>query len=415
MNTALYIAKKMGGEWQKGSRIVRTSSAIVAGSVALSICVIVIALSIVGGFRKEIRERVTGFAGQVIVAPFGVDYINDAFPLSTELSYLHRILACNNVSHTQYFAFKRGLIKTDIAMQGIVIKGVGKEFDRSFFTHSLHRGTFPQWNDTLPSMELLISKRMADALALDVSQHVDVYFIDQSATRVRRFTVSGIYDAALEEVDLSLVIGDIRVVQRLNNWTPMQVGGIELTLHRPEQMEATAGEVREVAARYATGNDQALSVKTVKDIFSHLFDWLNLIDTNLLIVLLLMVAVAGVNMVSGLLIMLFDKTSMIGVLKAVGMKNRDIRLTFIYRMGRLVLWGMLIGNVVAITLCLIQQKYTLITLDQANYAVPNVPIYLHFWNTCAINLLAFALIILFMLLTTTLISRISPERSLRVK
>ena len=415
MNTPLYIAKKMGEEHKKGSRVVRTTSVIVTGSVALSITVILIALAIVSGFRSEIRERAVGFTGQVVVSQFGTDYMNDAYPLSLELSYLQKIYDIKNVSHAQVFAFKRGIIKTHEAMYGAVLKGVGGDFDRSFFNSAISAGAFPRWNDTLPSREILISKRMSDALQLEVSQAVDIYFIDSSSLKQRRYTVSGIYDASLEGLDQSLLIGDIREVQRLNGWSPQQVGGIELQLRHAGRAERTAKEIRELASRYALDGDTPLSIKTVKELFPHLFDWLNLIDMNLLIVLVLMIAVAGVNMVSGLLIMLFDKTSMIGLLKALGMKNSEIRKTFVYRMGRLILSGMVIGNVVALILCLMQKKYTLITLDQANYAVSSVPVHLDLLNICLMNVASFILILSLMLLASLTVTSISPERSLRMK
>ena len=411
----------MGEEQQRGSRVVRITSTIVTGSVALSIAVIIIALSIVSGFRQEIRERTTGFVGEVIISPFGTDYMNDAYPLSLTLSYLPMISDLNNVSHIQSFAFIHGLIQVEDAIQGVVIKGVGKEFDPAFFNATLSVGRFPQCNDTVPSMELLVSKRMSDALSLEISQTGDlsqkivIWFIDESGrARPRSFTICGMHNATLEEMDRTLAIGDIRVVQQLNGWTPVQVGGIEVLLHHPGSMEQTAREIEELAARYGDGDDDSLSVKTAKDLFANLFDWLKLVDMNLLIVLILMIAVAGVNMVSGLLIMLFDKTSMIGLLKSLGMKNREIRLAFIFRMGKLILWGMFIGNVIALTLCMLQKQFTLISLDQSNYAVSSVPISINAWGVCLMNMVSFLLIMGLMVLASMMVMRISPERALRV-
>jgi lipoprotein-releasing system permease protein len=256
---------------------------------------------------------------------------------------------------------------------------------------------------------------MSDALHLEVSQAMDIYFVDSSSSRVRRYYISGIYDTTLEGLDQSVIIGDIREVQRLNGWTPEQVGGIELLLHRPTQAERTAREIREIASRYGLEEDDPLSIKTVKEVFPHLFDWLTLIDMNLLIVMILMIAVAGVNMISGLLIMLFDKTSMIGLLKALGMKNGEIRIAFIYRMGGLIVRGMVIGNAIALLLCWVQKKFTLITLDQANYAVSSVPINMNVWGMCLMNTVSFLLILALMLLASMTVTRISPERSLRIK
>ena len=415
MNTPKYIARKLGEEQKKGSRVVRISSMIVTVSVSLSVTVILIALAIVSGFRKEIFEQTTGFVGQIIVTPFGTDYMNDAYPLSLNLSYMDRIVDLDNISHIQSFAFKHGVIKSGEAIQGVVIKGVGKEFDSSFFTYSLLQGHFPQWDDSLPSNEILISKRMSDALQLEVSQRVDIFFVEESIPRLRRFTVSGIYSAALEEFDKTLVIGDIRVVQQLNGWKPQQVGGVELLLRRSSQQERTVKIIQEYASVYSEGIDDSISVRTCKELFAHLFDWLNLIDMNLIIVLILMIAVAGVNMSSGLLIMLFDKTSMIGLLKSLGMKNKEVRLTFIIRMGKLITKGMVVGNLISFILCFVQKRYHLISLDQSNYAVSSIPINLNVWAIILMNLITFALILSLMYVASTLVTRISPERSLRVK
>lgn len=414
MHTPLYIAKKLGGERRQGSRISRITSGIVTGSVALSISVIIIALSIVGGFRQEIRTQAGGFSGQVALLPLGADMLGTPVPLSSQISYLPQIKSEKNIAHIQYFANCRGLLKTDEAIHGVVIKGVDKDYDRSFFESGLVEGSFPAWNDSLASLELLVSKRLANALKLQVGQTVIFYFIDQPV-RLRPFTVSGIYGAALENIDKSLVIGDIRVVQQLNGWSSSEVSGIELLLHKPEQMQQTAEQVEQIAAAYSLEDDPGIWIYTARDFFPHLFDWLNLIDMNLLIVLTLMISVAGINMITGLLIMLFDKTSMIGLLKALGMRGRDIRLTFIYRMSGIVIKGMLAGNAIALLLCYLQHRFQLITLDQTNYAVSTVPIHLNFWAILLMNIISFLSIVGFMLLATMTIDRIAPDRSLRVR
>jgi len=413
MHTPLYIAKKLGGERRQGSRISWITSGIVSGSVALSISVIIIALAIVSGFRQEIRTQAGGFSGQVSLLPLGADMLGTPVSLSSNISYLSQIKSDKEVAHIQYFANCRGLLKTDEAIQGVVIKGVDKDYDRSFLESGLVEGTFPVWNDSLLSLELLISKRLANTLKLQTGQTVVFYFIDQPV-RARSFTVSGIYSASLENIDKSLVIGDIRVVQQLNGWSSTEVSGIELLLRRPEQMQQVADRVEQIAAVYSSEDDPGVWIYTVQDFFPHLFDWLNLIDMNLLIVLTLMISVASINMITGLLIMLFDKTSMKGLLKALGMKAQGIRLTFIYRISGMVIKGMLAGNAIALSLCYLQQHFQLISLDQANYAVSTVPIHLNLWAVLLMNVVSFLSIVGFMLLATMTIDRITPDRSLRI-
>ncbi|MCL1973504.1 MAG: ABC transporter permease [Bacteroidetes bacterium] len=414
MHTPYYIAKKLSGSKRQGSRMSRITSGIVTGSVALSITVIIIALAIVSGFRTEIRSLAGGFSGQVLLLPLGADLEGTPVPLSTQISYLPQIESDKEVSHLQHFANCRGLLQTDEAIQGVVLKGVGKEFDRSFFEASIIEGSFPVWNDSLVSMEILVSRRLANALKLRTGQAVIFCFIDQPV-RFRQFKVSGIYGASLENIDKSLVIGDIRVVQQLHGWSNEVVSGVELLLHRPERMEEVASRVAQIAVDCGSEDDPGLWIYTAKDLFPHLFDWLNLIDMNLLIVLALMIGVAGINMITGLLIMLFDKTSLIGLLKALGMKAREIRLTFIYRMSGMVIKGMLAGNALALLLCYLQQRFQLLVLDPVNYAVSTVPVQLNIWTILLMNAVSFWAIVGFMLLATTMINRISPDKSLRIK
>jgi len=233
--------------------------------------------------------------------------------------------------------------------------------------------------------------------------------------RQRRFVVAGIYDAVLEDLDKSLVIGDIRVMQQLNGWSSEQVSGIEFLLYNPRQPEQAADALADLVGEYAQEQDPMVSIQTLKEQFPHLYDWLDLIDINLLIVLSLMILVAGVNMFSGLLILLFDKIAAIGLLKALGMKDREVRKTFLYRASALVLTGMVSGNVLGLALCLGQQCFSVISLDPSSYFVSQVPIHIQGWGILLMNLIAFVLIMLLMLLPTMQIAKMQPDKSLRMK
>ena len=414
MNTPLFIAKKMSGERRRGVRVVRLTSGIVVGSIAISITVMILALSVVNGFKYEIRKQTAGFSGELLVFAPGAGWFSENTSLSKNISFLPYLTAHNMVRHTQYFVNAQGLLKTEDAIQGILIKGVGPEFDRAFFASCLSEGRLPAWNDSMPSMELLISKRLASAMRLQVADPMLVYFIGESV-RLRRFVVSGIYDAVLEDLDKSLVIGDIRVMQQLNGWQPEQVGGIEFFLQNPRQSERVADDLADLVVQYAQEQDPMVSIQTLKEQFPHLYDWLNLIDVNLFIVLALMILVAGVNMFSGLLILLFDKIAAIGLLKALGMKDSEVRKTFLYRAGALVLTGMASGNLLGLLLCFVQKRFGVFTLDPSNYFVSQVPIHMQVWGILLMNLVAFVLIMLLMLLPTMQIAKMQPDKSLKMK
>ena len=414
MNTPLFIARKMSGERRRGSRVVRLTSGIVVGSIVISVCVMILSLSVVNGFKYEIRARTAGFSGDLLVSLPQAGWYSENIPLSRDLAFVPQMAAHPAVRHTQPFAHAQGLLKTADAIQGILIKGVGSEYDGSFFNSCLVSGRLPHWSDSLPCMELLISKRLADAMLLKTDDAMLVYFIGE-AVRQRRFVVSGIYDAVLEEVDKSLVIGDIRVMQQLNGWQPHQVSGIEFFLHDSRQAEPVADALVDIVGRYAQDHDPVISIKTLKEQFPTLYDWLNLMDVNLLIVLTLMILVAGVNMFSGLLILLFDKIAAIGLLKALGMKDTDVRKTFLYRAGALVLLGMAGGNILGLLLCLAIQRFGLFSLNPDSYFVSQVPIQLQGWGILLMNAVAFVLIMLLMLLPTMQIARMQPDKSLRMK
>jgi ABC-type transport system, involved in lipoprotein release, permease component len=414
MNTPLFIAKKMSGERRRGARVVRLTSGIVVGSIAISVTVMILALSVVNGFKHEIRKQTAGFSGELLVSAPGAGWFSENMPLSKDISFLPYLTAHSMVRHTQCFVNGQGLLKTEDAIQGILIKGVGPEFDGSFFASCLSEGRLPAWNDSLPSMELLVSKRLASAMRLQLNDPMLVYFIGESV-RLRRFVVAGIYDAVLEDLDKSLVIGDIRVMQQLNGWQADQVSGIEFFLHNPRQPERAADALADVVGQYAQEQDAMVSIQTLKEQFPHLYDWFNLIDVNLFIVLALMILVAGVNMFSGLLILLFDKIAAIGLLKALGMKDGEVRKTFLYRAGALVLTGMVSGNVLGLMLCLVQKHFGVFKLDPSNYFVSQVPIHIQGWGILLMNVVAFALIMLLMLLPTMQIAKMQPDKSLKMR
>lgn len=414
MNIPLYISKALKGDKTQHGRRSLLASRIAKISVAVSLMVMIIAMAVVRGFRTEIEQKAMGFSGQILLEAPGAGFLTETFPTTTSLSYLSAMENLGCVSHLQAFATRSGLIRTDSAIHGAVYKGVGPSYDWTFFSRCLTAGRIPRIDSSKLSDELLISQRLSRATGLSVGDRVTMYFIDEHV-RFRRFNICGIYNAQLEDIDNHLIMGDIRHAQRLNSWAPDQVSGIEIFLNPGESLQACQEQIESFIVEASVDTDPGVVLRNVRDIYSHLFDWLELLDLNVWILLTLMVLVAGFNMISSLLILLFEKTSMVGLLKALGMSNRDIAKSFLYQASAIFLGGMLAGNIPALLFCFVQHNWHWIKLDPVNYFVRYVPIDLNLWTLLGINLLAFAGIMLLLLLPLIVITKISPQRTIRMQ
>lgn len=415
MFTNLYIAKKL---WKKGAaekRGLTGSSSLIAGfSVAVSVLVMVLAIAVSDGFRHEIRTKAVGFSGEIILNSPGVDPTTNLFPIRSDLSYINDLTGLSDIKSIQGVAYRSGMLKSGEQIQGVVLKGVGKDYDWSFFKSSLSQGRLPDFSDTTASKEIILSERLAGIMGYSVGDAVQMYFIDKTV-RVAKYKLVGLYDAQLEDIDKTLVVADLREVQRLNCWTEKEVSGLEVLLKTGADIDYNGEKIDQIIIEKCKEEDPSVAVSKINDIFPHLFDWLRLLDFNVLVVLLLMILVAGFNMISGLLIILFEKISMIGLLKALGMRDSSIHRIFLLRASFIVLCGMIAGNFMAVSLAIIQKRYSLLGLDPENYFVKSVPIHLDFAKIFILNVAAFVIIMLVMLLTSFFISKISPDKTIRVK
>ncbi len=373
----------------------------------------IIAIAVVAGFKSEIRARATGFMGSVMLVQPGQSPINELYPFSENLSYREKLASTPGVTGVAGVAWRSGLIKTDENIDGLYFKGVDSLYDFSFFTSCLVEGNLPDYHGRI-SNDVLLSRTTASKLGFHVGDDVVVYFIGDEV-KVRKFRLCGLYDAGLEEIDTKMAVADRRHVQRLNGWASDEVSSIEIRIDGNTSIEAMNDRVEEVLFTSMQEDDRALFVTNVKKLYGHLFDWLSLLDFNVLMILLLMVAVAGFNMISAILIILFEKISTIGLFKALGMTSREVSRVFLLRAGALVGKGMLWGNILGIGLCLIQKHTRIIKLDPVNYFVSAVPIRLSFGEILLLNLVAAFLIMAIISLSSRFISRISPDRTMRVE
>ena len=372
-----------------------------------------IAIAVVAGFKAEIRARATGFMGSVMLVQPGQSPINEHYPFSEKLSYRDRLTAEPGITGVSGVAWRSGLIKTDENIDGLYFKGVDSLYDFSFFANCLVAGELPDYHGRI-SNDLLLSRTTAGKLGFTVGDDVVVYYIGDEV-KVRKFRLCGLYDAGLEEIDTKMAVVDRRHIQRLNGWASDEVSSIEIRIDSSTSIEAKNDRVEEILFTSMQEDDRALFVTNVKKLYGHLFDWLSLLDFNVLMILLLMVAVAGFNMISAILIILFEKISTIGLLKALGMTSRKVSRVFLLRAGALVGKGMLWGNIVGLGICLIQKYTRIIKLDPSNYFVSAVPIRLSLGDILLLNLAAAILIMAIISLSSRFISRISPDRTMRVE
>ena len=410
MSAERFIASKLA---KGGERWSRTSNTIAWISVGLSIAIMIVAIAVVGGFKQEIRSRVTGFMGSVLLVQPGQTPINELYPFPEELSYRERVLEEPGVTGFDGVAWRSGLIKTADNIDGLYFKGVDSLYDLRFFSDCLVEGTLPDYHGRI-SNDILLSRTTAQKMGFNVGDDVVTYFIGEEV-KVRKFKLCGLFEAGLEEIDARMAVADRRQVQRLNGWAGDEVSTIEIRLQPDASIERMADRLEDVILRSMTDDDAPLFLTTVKKLYGHLFDWLTLLDFNVLMILALMVVVAGFNMISALLIILFEKISTIGVLKALGMTSREVGKVFLLRAGKLVCKGMLWGNVVGIALCLLEKWTRAIKLDPGSYFVNAVPIHLTLGQLLLLNLSAALLLMLLISLATRFISRISPDRTMRVE
>ena len=383
--------------------------------IALSVAVMIIAVAITAGFKEEIGRKATGFAADIQITNLdGNHSLYNMSPISAHQPFMGELKAMPEIRHIQQYCIKPGIMRSAGENQGIVLKGVGKDFEWDFFHNNMVEGSVFQLPDTVPSNEIILSQHIAKLLQLKLNDDVVVYFI-QERPRYRRLTVTGIYNTGLVELDKMYALVDMRHIQRLNLWTPDQISGFEIFIRDSRKIEQITDEVFDLAGFRLSEDGSSLNVQNVRELYSQIFDWLSLQDTTVAIILLLMVLVAGFNMISGLLIVILERTSTIGVLKAMGANTRFIRKIFLYKSAFFVGKGLLWGNIIALVLCWLQLEFGIITLDQETYYLDKAPISIHFLHLVMIDIGAAVSIILILLLPSAIISKISPESTIKYR
>jgi lipoprotein-releasing system permease protein len=410
LNTELFIAKQLS--FGKDNKPVKVMTRIAVFSVALSIAVMIVSASVLSGFKVRLKEKISGFNSHLRIYNLDSNSSYDTPPIRNDYDFYGLITALPEVKHIQQYAYKGGIIRASNDIQGVVLKGAGTDFDWSFFEQYMTEGKIFSMDTPAASDSVIISESLAVMLNLKTGDSFEMYFV-QEPVRIRRFTISGLYNTYFEEMDKTCVMCDIRHVRRLNRWNDGQVSGMEIMLHNPDDMDKAYEKIDNIAGYLTFDDGSRLEVATLRNAFPEIFNWLAILDMNVLIILIIMVVVAGFNMISGLLIMLLEKISMIGILKSMGMTDFSIRKIFMYRSAMIVLKGLLYGNILGLSLCILQQSFGIIHIDPKSYFFSTAPVNTEWFSVILLNICSFAFIILTQIIPTMIIARISPEKTVK--
>lgn len=403
LNLSYFIAKRIS--FKRTGGFTGTIHRIAVASVAIGIAISLISFMILGGFQNEISNKVFSFTGHFQVMRFMSGNAFEESPTTKKSDFFRDYASQDYIVHVQTFAHKAGLLKGDNEVEGVLMKGVGPEFDTLAFRNSIKKGRFIQFSDSSASNEVLLSAKIANKLLLDVGDRVTIYFV-QDPPRFRRLEIVGLYETLLENFDDKIIIGDIQTIRNLNGWTEDQVGGFEVFVKDSKKLENYVDPLYEVL-------DYDLKLVKVTDKYMEIFDWLHLLNNNVYIFLGLILFVAAFNMVSILFILIMERTQMIGILKALGARNSQIRKIFVWNGIRIIGRGMLIGNALALGFGWLQDKYRLIPLDPENYYMSFVPIYWNWPVFIILNILVLIVTSLVLFLPAMVISNIQPIKSIR--
>lgn len=405
MNFPYFIAQrliKQGGQSDRSKPAVRV--AVLGMSIGIIVMIITIFVAI--GFKKEVKNKIVGFRGDIEITNFENNNTYEMRPITVSDSLIGRVKSLHGVVRADCFATKPGMIKTDSSFQSVVFKGVDSTYNWSFFEHNLKEGRLPKTGTN----EILLSNNVVRKLQLALDTTVFCYFLQSNSIRVRKMQVVGVYSTDLEDYDNLFVIGDLGVVQKLNGWDENQVSGIEIGVDNYDNLNTIADEVYFATANRLNKDGEALYTQTIQDLNSQMFAWLELLDMNVLIIILLMLAVAGFNIISGLIIIILDSVTLVGVLKTLGATNWTVRKVFLWQAVYLVLKGMIWGNIVGLLLCVIQYYTHVIPLDPSAYYVSYVPIYFDWLWWVVLNLGTLMVSFLILLGPSHIITNISPAK-----
>lgn len=409
MNLEYFIARRLIAAKSFKSSISAPIIKIAISAIAIGMVMMLISVATGIGLQQKIREKVSAFSGQIVISNY--DNNNSEItlsPISINQDFYPKFKAVSEVEHIQAVATKAGIIRTETAFEGIVFKGVGTDYNWSGIEEYLVEGKLPVFGDPV-SDEVIISKSLADRLNLKVGNSFNTFFIKEEQGKLpnsRRFKISGLFNSGFQDFDFTYIIGDIRHIQKINKWNPEQVGAFEVFVKDFDKIKSAGDKIYEQTS-------SNLDTKTIIEKYSYIFDWLQLFDFNIVVILGVMILVATINMVVALLVLILERTQMIGILKAMGANNWTVRKIFLYNAFYLIIRGLIWGNLIGISLLLIQQHFGVIELNPENYYVNQAPVHINWIYVALLNLLTIIVCFLVLLIPSCIITKISPVKAIR--
>jgi len=408
VNFPLFIAKRIFSDKGDRRKVSRPAIRIATVGVAIGLAVMIITVSVVLGFKHTVRDKVVGFGSHIQV----YNLQGNIMPISINDSTLTAYETVDGVEHAERFALTQGILKTDNDFLGVMFKGIGPEYDTHFLEDCLIEGELPDFSDTKTKYPLVVSKTMADKLRIHAGDRLFAYFIGDDDVRTRRFTVSAIYQTNMKRFDDMVCLTDLCVTQRLNGWDSLQCTGAEVLVNDFDRLRETNRNLLDILRDNDKRDDEAAVSYTITDIYPQVFSWLELLDINVWIILGLMIAVAGFTMISGLLIIILERTQMIGILKALGARNSTIRHTFLWFAAFIIGRGLLWGNIMGLGIVLIQKYTGVVKLDAQTYYVNEAPMELNLLLIALLNVVTLLVSVFVLVAPSYLVSHIHPARSM---
>jgi lipoprotein-releasing system permease protein len=413
LNTERFIAKRIISSDKDNNRFSKPIVRVSVLAIALGVAVMILTISVITGFKGQIQNKLAGFMAHIQITNYDANTSDEPSPINKQQPFLNKLKSNTNIKHIQAYANKSGILKTDTDNEGIVLRGVAPDYDWGFINQNLLSGHIVNTSDST-NKDILISKYFADKLLLKLNDKVIIHFLTKKSDsisekyipRAKAFYISGIYETGLEDVDKHIAMVDLRHIQKLNYWNNNQIAGFEIVLNDYKKTDEVNLLINDMIG-------MELISETLTERNSAIFSWLELQDINAVIIILLMLMVAGINMISALLILILERTNMIGILKALGAKNKSVRKIFLYNAAFLIGKGLLWGNIIGLTIALLQYHFGIFKLDQATYYVSVIPVHINPLHILFINIGTMICCLIMLLLPSLVITKISPVKAIR--
>lgn len=413
MNLPFFLARRIYSDSGNGRKVSKPALYIATAGVAIGLAVMIISVCVVFGFKHTIRNKVIGLGSDITVASYNTLHGMDQCPVFIGDSMTQVIERTPGIAHIQKYAMTQGILKTDCDFMGVAFKGIAEEYDTTFIHSCMKEGAIPKFSDSKGSNKILVSKNIADKLKVKAGDKIFAYFINGTDIKARRFTVSGVYQTNLTKFDEALCFCDLYTAAKINGWQPDQVTGAEISIKDFKQIDTAADYLVKNVNRVTDKFGSSFSSETVQEMYPQIFSWLDLLDLNVWIILALMTCVAAITIISGLLIIILERITMIGLLKSLGCRNSVVRHTFMWFATFIVGRGILIGDIIGIGIVLLQSMTRIVKLDASVYYVDYVPVELNIPLVVAINIATLVICLLAFVGPSFIVSHITPAKSMK--